>query len=60
LSGDQRVLRIRKRPKETSSKAKIAQKPFGDKPIKELFIPIVADHYNHFIGTIDKFNHLTA
>jgi hypothetical protein len=60
LSGDQRVSRIRKRPKETSSKAKTARKPFGDDAIKELSIPIVADHYNHFMGAVDEFDHLTA
>jgi hypothetical protein len=60
LSDNQRALRIRKRPKKTSSKAKTAQKLFGNNTIKELSIPAVADHYNHFMGTLDKFNHLTA
>jgi hypothetical protein len=60
LSSDERVLRIRKRLKETSSKAKIARKPFNNDAIKELFIPAVADHYNYFIGAVDKFDHLTT
>jgi hypothetical protein len=60
MSGDQRVLRIRKRPKETSSKAKIAREPFRDDAIKELSIPAVADHYNHFMGAVNEFDHLTA
>jgi hypothetical protein len=60
LSSDKRVLSIRKRPKETSSKAKIAREPFRDNAIKELSIPVVADYYNHFISAIDEFNHLIA
>jgi hypothetical protein len=60
LLGDQRVSRIRKRPKETSSKAKTAREPFRDNVIKELSIPVVADHYNHFMGTVNEFDHLTA
>jgi transposase IS4-like protein len=60
MSGDQKVLRTRKRPKETSSKAKTAREPFGDDAIKELWIPEVADGYNHFMGAVDEFDHLTA
>ncbi len=51
---------MRKRPKETSSKAKTARKPFSDNAVKELSIPAVADYYNHFMGAIDEFDHLTA
>jgi hypothetical protein len=36
ISGDEKVLRLRKRPKETSSKAKTAREPFRDDVIKEL------------------------
>jgi hypothetical protein len=43
LSGDERVVRLRKRPKETSSKAKTSRVPFGDEAIKELSIPTIAD-----------------
>jgi hypothetical protein len=60
MSGDQRVTRLRKRPKETSSKAKTAQAPFGKDAIKELSIPAIADSYNYHMGAVDEFDHLTA
>ena len=60
LSGDERVIRPRKRPKETSSKAKTSRKPFGNEPTKELSIPAVADGYNYNMGAVDEFDHLTA
>lgn len=61
LSGDQTVTRLRKRPKETSSKAKTARAPFRkDKVVKELPIPIVTDEYNYNMGAVDEFDHLTA
>jgi hypothetical protein len=61
LSGNEKVLRLRKRPKETSSKAKTAREPFKEgEAIKELLIPVVADGYNHFIGAVNEFDHLIA
>jgi len=60
ISGDERVNRLRKRPKETSSKAKTARKPFGKDPIKVLSIPAIADGYNYHMGAVDEFDHLTA
>ena len=60
LSSDQKVLRLRKRPKETSSKAKTSRVPFGNIATKELEIPAIADRYNYYIGTVDDFDHLTA
>jgi hypothetical protein len=60
LSGDEKVVRLRKRPKETSSKAKTAREPFGDEAVKELEIPAIADGYNHHMGAVDEFDHLTA
>jgi hypothetical protein len=60
LSGDERILRLRKRPKETSSKAKTARVPFGKDAMKELSIPAIADGYNYNMGAVDEFDHLTA
>ena len=61
LSGDPRVYRLRKRPKETSSKAKTSRVPFADgEAQKQLWIPQVADWYNHFMGQVDEVDHLTA
>jgi hypothetical protein len=60
MSGDERVERLRKRPKETSSKAKTARKPFGKEPVKVLSIPAIADGYNYHMGAVDEFDHLTA
>jgi hypothetical protein len=59
LSGD-KVTRLRKRPKETSSKAKMSRVPFGNQPKKELAIPAITERYNYYIGVVDEFNHLTA
>jgi hypothetical protein len=60
ISSDERVLRLRKRPKETSSKAKTSRQPFGNKPKKELKILAITNRYNHYIGIVNKFNHLTT
>jgi hypothetical protein len=60
LSGDEKVVRLRKRPKETSSKARTAREPFGNEAVKELEIPAIADGYNYHMGAIDEFDHLTA
>jgi hypothetical protein len=61
LSGNERVIRKRKRPKETSSKAKTARAPFSDDElVKELSIPAIADGYNYNMGAVDEFDHLTT
>ena len=46
MDGNEIVLRERKRPKKTSSKAKTACIPFGNLPKKVLPIPVVFDKYN--------------
>jgi hypothetical protein len=60
ISGNERVLRLRKRPKETSSKAKTTRVPFSNQATKVLLIPIIADGYNYHMGTVDEFDHLTT
>jgi hypothetical protein len=60
MSGDEKVLWLRKRPKETSSKAKTARAPFGRDAVKELLIPAIVDRYNYHMGAVDEFDHLTA
>jgi hypothetical protein len=61
ILGDLRVLWERKRPKETSSKAKTARAPFSDgKAVKVLLIPAIIDGYNYNIGVVDEFNYLIA
>ncbi len=60
MLGDYEVIRKRKRPKETSSKAKTSQIPFSNEPTKELSILAIADGYNYNIGAVDEFDHLTA
>jgi hypothetical protein len=60
LSAEEEVVRLRKRPKETSSKAKTSRVPFGEEPVKELSIPVITDEYNHHMGAVDEFDHLTA
>jgi len=60
LSGKEKITRQRKRPKETSSKAKTARQPFDNKAEKDLEIPVIADKYNYNMGAVDEFDHLTA
>ncbi|PMD67016.1 uncharacterized protein K444DRAFT_473082, partial [Hyaloscypha bicolor E] len=60
ILGDKRVKRLRKRPKETSSKAKTIRKPFSKEPVKVLSIPIITDGYNYYIGVVNEFDYLTA
>ncbi|PMD53552.1 uncharacterized protein K444DRAFT_541325, partial [Hyaloscypha bicolor E] len=60
ISGNERVLRRRKRPKETSSKAKTVRIPFGNQAIKTLSIPAIADRYNYYMGAVNEFDYLTA
>ncbi len=60
LLGDERIVCLRNRTKETSFKAKTARKLFGKEAIKELSIPVIADEYNYYMGAVDEFDHLTA
>jgi hypothetical protein len=60
LSGDEKATRLRRRPKETSSKAKTTRVPFGKASGKELEITVIADAYNYHMGAVDAFDHLTA
>jgi hypothetical protein len=60
ISGNERVLRLRKRPKETSSKAKTVRVPFGSQAIKVLSIPVITDGYNYYMGAVNEFDYLTA
>lgn len=57
---DQTILRMRKRPKITSSNAAITRKPFGDQSIKMLSILTFIDDYNHYMGGVDQANQLRA
>lgn len=50
---DKKVLRLRKRPKLSSSKAKTARLPFGDLGEKEMWVPELYDAYNHNMGAVD-------
>jgi hypothetical protein len=60
LLSDKRVVRLKKRPKETSFKAKTTRALFSKEAIKELSIPAITDKYNYDIVVVNKFNHLTA
>ena len=60
ISGDTRINRLRRRPKETSSKVKTTRVPFGNTATKVLSIPVVTDGYNYNMGAVDEFDHLTA
>jgi hypothetical protein len=61
LSPEETVERYRKRPKETSSKAKTSRAVFAEgEAVKKLPIPIVADSYNHKMGAVDVGDQLIA
>jgi hypothetical protein len=60
FSSDDKVVRLRKRLKETSFKAKTSRVSFGEEAVKELSIPVIADIYNYYMGAIDEFDHLIA
>ena len=55
---EDKVIRSRKRPKETSTNAKIVRPVFGSEVIKELPIPTAIDSYNYQLGGIDIANQL--
>lgn len=54
ISQDAMIVRNRKRPKLTSSKAKTARVPFGELARKDLEIPLLFDEYNHHMGSVDQ------
>jgi hypothetical protein len=58
--GNTTITRSRKRPKLTSSSAKTARAVFGDKPRKDLEIPVFADDYNHIMNGCDRGNQLKS
>jgi hypothetical protein len=60
LLGNKRIVCLRKRPKETSFKARTARAPFGKEATKELRIPAIIDRYNYYIRAVNKFNYLIA
>jgi hypothetical protein len=60
MDGNAQVERERKRPKETSSKAKTARVPFGDLPKKKLMIPQLYDGYNHNMGAVDEHDNMAS
>jgi hypothetical protein len=60
LLSDEKVVRLRKRPKETSFKAKTLRQPFSNKLKKELVILAIINGYNYYIGIVDEFNYLIA
>lgn len=54
------VVRARKRPSETSTKAKTAQAPFGNDAVKDLPVPSFIDEYNHNMNHVDRADHLRS
>ena len=52
------VLRLRKRPKESSTNASISRRVFGSQPQKKIPIPKAIDAYNHGMNAVDVANQL--
>ena len=55
---DNWILRMRRRPKVSSTNAAIARPIFGDQVRKELVIPAAIDAYNHHMNGIDRANQI--
>jgi hypothetical protein len=60
LNGEAKVSCARKRPKETSSKAKTARVPFIDQAKRWLEIPVLYDEYNHNMGAVAERDDMTS
>jgi len=60
FDGQAYTIRDRKRPSKTSTSAKTARAPFGDKPRAMLSIPDFDDVYNHYMGAVDQADQLRA
>jgi hypothetical protein len=60
MDGNDTVMKERKRPKKTSSKAKTARVPFGNLPKKVLLIPVVFDQYNFNMLQVNEFDHMAT
>ena len=58
--GKDLIKSLRKRPKETSSKAKTARKPFGNLAEKILEIPVLFHKYNFNMGAVDEYNNIAS
>jgi hypothetical protein len=52
-NGKKKVLRLRKRPKETAGNAKVLRAPFGNEATKKLWIPELYDAYNKHMRAVD-------
>ena len=50
------VIRARKRPSATSTSAAITQSVFKNLSVKDLFILIIINVYNHYMSEIDTAN----
>ena len=53
FDGIKKVLRLRRRPKETAKHAKTSRVPFGKDATKKLWIPQLYDSYNYNMGAVD-------
>ena len=52
--GKTKVLRLRKRPKQTAGNATVSRAPYGPgEAVKKLWIPESYDAYNQFMGAVD-------
>jgi hypothetical protein len=60
LSSDERIVRLRKRLKETSFKVKTTRVLFSKDAIKELNILAIINGYNYNIRAVNEFNYLIA
>ena len=60
FDGQAYIIRDRKRPSRTSTSAKTARAPFGNKPRAKLSIPDFDDVYNHYMGAVDQADQLRS
>ena len=57
-TGMESVERERKRPRITNINKRNVLAIWGNDPVKKMEIPAVIDDYNHFMGGVDKADHL--
>ena len=54
------IIRPRKKPTASRTRASKTRKLFGDDIVKDLPIPVLIDQYNHHMGAVDQFDQLRS
>jgi hypothetical protein len=60
FTGDEFLIRLRRRPNSTLPRARPIKQEFGDQPTKLLQVPLVAAEYNLKMGAVDRADQLRS